>query len=245
MRTQAQLGLLLASLSLIACAHPRTLVLSPTAPQGISVSGVGKASAPPDIARANVGVEVRAASPEQAAADSNTRMTAILQALKSAGVPEKDLRTHSYSISFEQDPVPPQPASAAAATSPRTGVYRVNNLVEATIRDLTSIGRVLKAATDAGANSVWGVNFEIDDDTALVTRARALAIADGKRAASELAQLTGTKLGEVVSVIEGEPSGYSGAPVMSMRAANTGDVPIESGELTVSYSVQIVYATQP
>jgi uncharacterized protein YggE len=30
-----------------------------------------------------------------------------------------------------------------------------------------------------------------------------------------------------------------------MRAANTGDVPIESGELTVSYSVQIVYATQP
>jgi uncharacterized protein len=242
MRIQAHYGFVTACFWLVACAHGRPMLLTANVPQGISVNGVGKASAPPDIARANLGVEVRAASPEQAGVEANTRMAAVIAALKQAGIADKDLHTHSYSINFEHAQVPAQPAPAAVAGAAQ-GVYRVNNLVEATVRDLTLVGRVLKAATDAGANSVWGVSFEIDDDTPVVTRARALAMADAKRAADELAQLAGVKLGKVFSVLEGEPSGYSGGPALSMRASSQGDVPIESGELTVTYSIQVVYST--
>jgi uncharacterized protein YggE len=243
MRVTALRYLLPCCVLVCACMHPRAIVLSPTAPQGVSVIGIGKASAAPDLARANLGVEVRTASPEQSAAEAATRMAAVLQALKTLGIADKDLHTHSYSVNFEADPQPTQPNAAATVSTPH-GQYRVANLVEVKIHDLNSVGRVLKTASDAGANNVWGVSFEIEDETALVAQARALAVDDAKRSAAALATLTGVKLGAVISVLENESSGgYSAGPVTSMRASSQGDVPIESGEISVSFSVQIVYAT--
>jgi uncharacterized protein YggE len=225
--------------------HPRAIVLSPTAPEGVRVGGLGKASAPPDVARSNVGVDVRAATPEQASSDASQRMAAVMAALKQAGIADKDLRTHSYSVQFEQEPVAPgtpAPKPDAAPTTPR-GYYRVTNMVEVTIRALDSVGRVLKAATDAGANSQWGVTFELEDDASLVSEARALAVKDAQRAAEELAKLTGVKLGEIVSVSEGEQGGVYSGPQPMMRMGAAQDVPVERGEIQVHYEVQLVYAT--
>lgn len=226
--------------------HPRAIVLSPTAPEGVRVGGLGKASSPPDVARSNVGVDVRAATPEQASADATQRMAAVMAALKQAGIADKDLRTHSYSVQFEQEPQPPVPAGAKPDAQPAApkGYYRVTNMVEVTIRALDNVGRVLKAATDAGANSQWGVTFELEDDSALVSKARALAVKDAQRAADELAKLTGVKLGEIVSVTEGEQGGVYSAPQPMMRTmAASADVPVERGEIEVHYEVQLVYAT--
>ena len=229
--------------SLAGCMHPHAIVLSPTAPEGVRVNGVGKASAPPDIARANIGVEVRAATPDEANNAASQRMAAVLAALKQAGIADKDLRTHSYSVSFEQEQTPPAEPHAAQPSGPR-GLYRVTNMVEATLRDLSSVGKVLKAANDAGANNVWGVKFEIEDDSALLSRARALAVKDAQRSAAELAQLSGVKLGEVVSVTEGEPNLDEGGPQAYALRATAADVPIERGEIAINYVVQLVYATQ-
>src|SRR5687768_7649951 len=96
---------LCASLLLLAgCAHHATIearVPNPgEAPHGISVSGQGDAKAAPDIARANLGVDVRGASVEQATNEANTRMAAITQALKQSGIADKDMRTHGFSIYF-------------------------------------------------------------------------------------------------------------------------------------------------
>lgn len=216
--------------------------------------GVGKASAPPDIARTSIGVEVRAADVQQATNDATARMNAVTQAIKALGIADKDLRTHSFSIGFEQEPNPPPtpvpaaPTRGATATataapeqpaSPR-GYYRVSNMLEVTIRDLSAVGRVLQAATAAGANNVWGINFEIDNTESLKVQARALAVQRAQQAATELAQLSGVKLGKVVSVSEGEAESQGGPMVMSMRAASN-DVPIERGEITVSYSVRLLY----
>jgi uncharacterized protein YggE len=233
--------LFLAVCLLVGCAHHRLMVVNASTPKGVSVSGVGRASAPPDLARTNLGVEVRAANAEQASADANTRMAAVIEALEKAGVAAKDLRTHSYSIQFEPEPQPDQAQSRAPGPVVVRGVYRVTNVVEATLRDLTLIGRVLSAATNAGANNVWGVAFELENDGVLVSRARALAVADAKHAADELASLTGVKLGPIVSIIETEPApAYQGGSVLSMRAAQA-DVPIETGELAVTYTVQVIY----
>jgi uncharacterized protein YggE len=220
--------------------------------QGVSVTGVGKASAAPDIARTSVGVEVRSASVEQATADATARMNAVVQAIKLAGVAESDLRTRGLSIGFEQEPVPvpptPLPATGGgaqqdtAAQLPR-GFYRVSNMLEVTIRKLDTVGRVLKAATDAGANSVWGITFEIENNQALVSQARARAVQRAKQAATELAGLAGVKLGPVLSLIENEQGGYGGPQAMEMRASNA-EMPVQRGEITLTYNVQMVYATE-
>ena len=242
-----------------ACAHGRPLNIA-TSDRGISVVGYGKASAPPDIARSSIGVEVRGADVQQATADATARMNAVTAAIKALGIADKDLRTHNFSIGFEQEPVPPPqplpaetraaPGAAATATAapapaaPR-GYYRVSNMLEVTIRDLNAIGKVLQAATAAGANNVWGINFEIDNTDALKVQARAEAIKRAQQAAAELAQLAGVKVGKVISISEGETDGARGGPVlMSMRAANE-DVPIERGEMTINYAVRVLYDVKP
>jgi uncharacterized protein YggE len=247
MQKQKSFAYLAVCLGLAGCMHPRAIVLSPSSPQGVRVNGVGDASAPPDIARTRIGIDVRAAVAEQASDDAAQRMAAVIAALKALGIADKDLRTFNYSISFEQEQPPqppPQPQPKAAEPQLPRGFYHVTNMLEVTIRDLKAIGRVLQAATNAGANNIWGVSFDLENDAVLVAQARKAAVADAQQAASELAKLSGVELAEVVSLSEAEqPAGYGGPTLMSMRSQSGNDVPIEQGEITVHYGVQIVYAT--
>jgi uncharacterized protein len=246
---------LLIALACTACAHGRTISLA-TSEHGISVTGIGKASAPPDIARTNIGVEVRAADVQQATNEATARMNAVTQAIKQLGIADKDLRTHSFSIGFEQEPTPPPapvptavPArgAAPATTAPTAevpatprGYYRVSNMLEVTIHDLNSVGRVLQAATSAGANNVWGINFEIENNDALKVQARAQAVQRAQQAAAQLAQLAGVKLGKLLSVSEGESGGGGGPVAMYARAAND-EMPVERGEISISYGVRMLF----
>lgn len=267
--------LMLGSMTAWACS-PSTTVVHAEVPsaaspaRGVTVTGYGDAKAAPDIARTNLGVEVRAATAEQATAEANQRMAAVLAAVKALGIADKDLRTHGFAIHFEKEyeppmppPAPPEPApptrggkggaqgsqtspsapvAAPAPAAPR-GFYRVSNMVEVTIRQLDRVGDVLKAATDAGANNVWGISFELEDPRPLLAQARAKAVEHAKKNAAELAQLTGVTLGPIVSVNEmGGPGGPVG-PMMAMKAerADAASVPVERGEVTVSQQVQIVY----
>jgi uncharacterized protein YggE len=169
----------------------------------------------------------------------------VLVALKQLAIAEKDLRTNNYAVAFEPEPNPPAPQPAAAspeavAKAPR-GAYHVSNSVSVTIRDLSSVGRVIKVATDAGANEFWGLTFDLENDGALVSRAREMAVVDAKHAAEDLAKLSGVTLGEIVSISEGEPTPVEGANTYAMQAES--EAPVEHGQVTVSYTVQIVYAT--
>ena len=258
-----------ALLAAAGCSHTtvRAVLPNPNEPaHGISVSGQGEAKAAPDIARANLGVEVRAETAEQATAEVNQRMTAVIAALKQAGIADKDLRTSNLSIGFEQEPQPPVvviPAPAPPAASPRgkvaeaapapapdaatpRGHYRATNMVEATVRDMNSIGKVIKLATDAGANNVWGISFDLENPQALRAQARNQAFDRAKQNAQELARLTGAKLGKLVAVSESDGGGYM--PMMKASyardAANQAEAPVEKGEITLNHQVQLLYTIE-
>lgn len=232
---------LIGLLGLAGCMHPRSIVLSPSSPEGVRVYGVGEAAGAPDVARTQLGVEVRAASAEQAVAEASQRMAAVIAALKQQGIAEGDLRTSQYALSFEQNA--PQPTAAEPKAGAR-GQYRASNTVTVTIRDLAKVGNVLQVAADAQANTAYGIQFDLEDDAALVNEARRLAIKDATDAAQELAKLTGVELGDIVSITEEEPD--DGQPTTYALAATnaSASVPIEHGEVTVRYGVQLVYTTR-
>jgi uncharacterized protein YggE len=232
----------------------------------VSVVGIGEVQAAPDLAHTNVGVETRAPTAEQAIADANQRMTALINALKAAGIAESDLKTHSLSISFEPNPPAPAPveapraearahgkAAASAAAQPAQvaqsgpdGYFRVSNMVEVTIRDLSKAAQVLATATQAGANQLWGISFEVANTEPLVARAREKAIAQAKQSAEQLAQLTGVKLGPILAITDGVVADTPAAPALALRAQAAGSaVPVEGGELTVSHQVTVLYALEP
>jgi len=235
------------------------------------VSGEGEASATPDIARTNVGVETRAADASQATAQANERMAAVIAAVKKTGVADADLRTHSLSLRFEHSPDQPYPPRAeppralearptkaggkAAAESGVTemaaapeaampaGFYVARNMVEVTVRDLDKVSEVLSAATDAGADQLWGIEFEVEDTEPLIARARELAVQHAQNNAKQLAALTHVELGPVVSVTDGAVSQGGPMPMMAMRAESSmaKNVPVERGQMTVSHQVTLLY----
>lgn len=231
--------------------------------QGLTVLGTGEAKAAPDLARTSVGIELRAETSEQAIAQANERMTAILAALRSAGVADADLRTHDFSVSFERDytPEPPPvvsaplatkggakvaaaPANVAVRPSEPRGSYRVSNMVEVTVRDVAKVSAVLTAATNAGANNVYGISFDVANPDPLHEKAREQAIARAKHSANELAKLTGVKLGPIVTIEDQADLGQA-QPRMYRAAmaagSDTNAVPVQGGELTVSHQVRLVY----
>lgn len=80
----------------------------------IIVTGSGEARATPNLARASIGIEVRAASVQEALQRANAQMEKLSGALKGQGIAEADLRTNGFSVSYDRDYVQPHPVAAKA-----------------------------------------------------------------------------------------------------------------------------------
>lgn len=208
----------------------------------ITVIGQGKVHVKPDIAQAQIGVEVFAPTVKEATAKNREQMAAVLAALHKAGIADQDIQTSNYSIFLEREPAMPMPAITEIVPSEPQGRYRVSNMVQVTIRDLDSVASILDAAIEAGANNVWGVSFSLEDSSAAESEARAKAMANARAKAAELAELAGLELGEVVSISESISGPY---PVMAFAAVERGGMggggPISPGELDFQASLQVVF----
>ena len=211
-------------------------------PRTITVVGEGTVRIKPDMAQANIGVEVMKSSVQEASSATAATMESVLTALQQQGIEEKDIQTSGYSIWVDR----PYGPEGLPSESP---VYRVSNNVSVTIRDLDNIGAVLDAAIAAGANNIYGITFSLDDPSQVESEARGKAVTDANAKAQELAELNNLQLGNVLSVSEVVgTAGYYAGSFREMAAApglgGGGAGPISPGELTLTMQLQIVYAAQ-
>ena len=205
----------------------------------VSVNGNGLVTITPDAASISVGVNVIDANLTEAQAAATSSMTAVIDALKAAGVEEKDIQTTNYSVSVLQE-------YDTNGLPARVSGYQVNNQVNVMVRDLDKLGTVLDEAVKAGANSIYGVSFIVSDSSAAATQARAAAIADATKKAREIADATGMTLGRIVTVTETYgpppmPYAFGKAESMDMAAA----VPIQTGGSIVTVDVQMTFELVP
>lgn len=212
---------------------------APVAARSISVTGQGEASGPPDRAQISAGVQTLAATVAQASQENQAIVDAIMRALAQQGIDRKDIQTANYSIWPEQQHDPQQ------ANQVRITGYRVSNVVNVIVKDINKVGEVLAAVTNAGANSVHGVNFMVKDTAALEQSARAAAMADARARAEELAKLAGVTLGEVLTISMSSGGGFP-MPMMAERGFMSADmaaVPgISPGQLSVNAQVFVTFA---
>lgn len=204
---------------------------------GISVSGIGEVKGRPDTLIVDIGVSVLRPSVDEATADAARLAQAVIDALKGKGVAEEDIATTNYSIWPEYE--------YRNDTQTLRG-YRVQNVVSASIRDLDNAGAAIDAATAAGGNDtiVQGVRFAIEEDSELVTAARAAAWADARSKAEQLAGLAGRRLGAAVSI--SESTSFPAPGPIYARAEAAGDVatPIEPGQQTVTVTISVQFALE-
>jgi len=238
MRTKfSVVALLSAALVLSACGTSRPLDRSaPPELRTLNVTGVGEVKLTPDIAYINIGVHTEAASPAEAVASNNANTEALASALTVAGVDQKDLSTRSFSI--WQNTQYNSEGQAVGTT------YVVDNSVQVTVRELDTLGNLLEAAIQAGANNITGIQFDVADKTEAVKDARATAVESARVQAQELASAAGVKLGEIQTIgyVEGVPSLFQpGKGGGGGGAAEVGPVPIQPGQLTLIATVSIIY----
>jgi uncharacterized protein YggE len=205
-------------------------------PTGITVMAEGKASAEPDLAVINIGVENREAQAQEAARENNDLMTAVMAALEAMGIRKEDVQTVNYSIQAEID---------WENEEHRVIGYVVDNSVLVKLRDMDEVGDVIDAVTEAGANNVYGIQFTFDDPSALREEARADAMGEALKKAEALAQLAGVDLGRPRYVSESfaqTPLLYGEQAYASQAGIGGGGVaPVSPGQREVYVQVQVTY----
>ena len=226
---------------LLAAGMSTAAIAEESATRSISVSGEGKATAPPDMATINTGVVTQAEKAADALEANNQAMERIMAVLKEFRIAAKDIQTSSFDVRPEyrrsRGPQGPQ--------EPQIVGYRVTNQVSVKVRNLPQLGQVLDALINAGSNQVSGVSFGIDDPTGVMNQARNRAVADARSRAALYAQAAGVGVGKVLTISE-QVMQVPRPPMMgrAMMAAEAGSVPIATGEQEIRATVHMVFALE-
>ena len=204
---------------------------------GVTVVGQGTSYGQPDQATVIVGVDTFAPTVEEATTQNQATLDSVMAALEAAGIAAEDIQTTNYSLYAEQIYGDNGPEGIAG--------YRVSNQVNVKIRDISAVGDVLAAVTEAGANAIYGVNFTVADPAALEAEARAAAMEDAAKRAQSLAELGGVTLGDIVVISEvvGQPVMPYGGGGMAMEQAASAPG-ISPGQLSYQVQVQVTYGIQ-
>lgn len=219
---------------------PRQIVAQsdPTTPEHtISVSGTGRVTLSPDVADISAGVQVTAAKVKDARAQAAAKMTAVIAALKAAGIADKDIQTSNVSLSPVYD-------YSANANPPRVTGYQVANTVTATVRDLDKVSDAIDGAMAAGATSIGGIDFRVDNQTGPSAQARDLAMKDAKAKADALARAAGVSITGVASISEqvsSTPQPIRLDLAAGAAAAPEKATPIQTGTNEIKIVVSVVY----
>jgi len=234
-------GLLLLALLGAACEGNEVAVATQQGESmGISVGGEGKVSGAPDVAVLSLGVTALAPTVKDARDQAATAMNGIVDSIKGNGVDAKDIQSTQFSIYPEY--------TWRDDNQVLTG-YRVTNMVTAKIRDIDNTSKVIDDAAAAGGDltQIQGITFTIDDPAKLRDEARQEAVADAKAKAKRLAELSDVGLGKVMSISEtfsGPSVTRSYGGLVPPSTGPGGPTTIETGEMDVIVTVQVVYAIE-
>ncbi len=151
----------------------------------INVTGKGEVVLDPDIAQ--VGFTVYATNEDVSAAQQeNTQlMSAVLSVIRSKGIAEEDIETGNINIRevYDYDKSPA-----------RIVGYDVYHSVEVKVRDMEVLGGLISDAVGAGASSVSGPEYSVEDDSAAYLEALSLAVQSATAKAETIAAGAGARL---------------------------------------------------
>ena len=201
-------------------------------PAAISVTGEATVLVPPDLAEIDGGVTSEAKTAREASEANNAAMGKVLQALKGAGIEEKDIQTSRLSL---------QPQSAPNRSGPSAiAGYRASNRVTVRVRDVTKVASVIDTLVGAGANEIGGINFVVSQASKLLDEARERAVADARRKAEIYAKAAGVTLGAPLSI--SEEGNSAPVPYRRMAAGMAVSAPVAQGEETLAVTVSVSWA---
>lgn len=214
----------------------------------LQITGHGEVVAAPDTAYVTSGVTSQGVTAKEALDANSTDMTALIAALKAAGIDPKDIQTSGFSVYPNYVYTDARDANGYTLP-PKINGYMVTNNVTVRVRDLDVLGSVLDQAVTVGANTINGVTFAVADPSDLLDEARKQAFADAQHKADLYAAAASLELGAISLV--SEQVGYAPPPqpyVMreqALAAPTDKAVPVEAGQLTFTIDVNVNWDIDP
>jgi len=215
-------------------------------PTTISVSGEGEVVAIPDIGKFSFTVTESGVDAATALEASGSKINKAIADLKAAGVEEKDIKTENYNLypKFKYENRPCIAGSFCGGEQIPDG-FEVSQSIAVKVRDLDKAGELLSMVGGQVTN-VSGLEFTIDDDSALQNEARSLAIADAKAKAKILAKDLGVTLDKMVGYNEGDysapaPYNRSSDDMMAFSEAKFEGPELPLGENKTTSVVTLTY----
>lgn len=207
----------------------------------VQVSGNATVALAADTAVIQLGVNTRKESVQEAQSENAALMNAVIEAIKAAGVAEKDVITSRFNVfsSYEYRTGP-------LGQEIRTPYYEVQNTVSVTIHDMSLIGKVLDDAMAAGANTSYGITFSSTEENEAYLKALARAYEDAEKKAQVLCAAAGKTLGEL-TLIDATRNSADYGILNVYNAKGTAedaraDTSILSGDVSVSATVTLEFA---
>lgn len=207
----------------------------------VTVLGESQSRVAPDTAVVTFSVVTQNTQAVNAQQENARKSEAVKKAVEAISA-NADIKTINYNLQPEQD--------YSSSRMPKIIGFEAKNSVTVTTNNLNQIGELIDASIKAGANSVAGISFVLQENSPARGDALALATGQAMIKAESIAQSLGGKIARVVETSEGGIAGrppspdYSNAGTMSnsmMSAAKPSyTTPVEVGSLDVRSQVLLV-----
>lgn len=197
----------------------------------IVTTGEGVVKLAPDRVWVTIAAESRAKSPREAQRANADAMKAVLDKLKTLGLPADAIRTSGYDLQPQFDYVNGRQSLRE---------YLARNTIEVRVDEVSRAGEVLDAAVGSGATSVSGVRFDLKDRSSAEREALKKAVTDARGRADAAAAGAGMKVDRVVKIEEQRVMIPEPRPIMMTRqsmVAEAAGPPISVGELEIRATV--------
>ena len=156
----------------------------------LSVSATGESEIRPDEAFFQVGINSWSRSAGEASKANAKDIEKVVDALKRAGVAEKDIQTRTVGIQ-------------KVDWGPNKGQFQASNVVAVTVREIDKAGAAVTAATEAGANIMSGPDLRISDSEKAANAAYGEAFKAAKERAEAYAGAAGMEISRVLTIRDG------------------------------------------
>ena len=207
----------------------------------LTVSGSASVKKPADQLNMSVGVVTQNPDVQKAVQANREKMVLVLEAVRKAGLTEKEYKTGTFQIvpQYEQPPKEPRPDWRPAIAG-----FEVRNTLTLQTSKIELAGPLIDAVARQGANLVEEIAFTLQDMQQAKGEAIALAVAQARAFAQAASKEAGVTLGDLLEL--------SVNPMLIMPrslrmekfalAAPEAATPIAPGDVEVTATVSMIYA---
>ncbi|MBZ6379473.1 hypothetical protein B5C34_07610 [Pacificimonas flava] len=218
----------------------------------LQVRARGEAVAVPDVAVFSVGITTTGDTARQAIDENSALASKIADTLDRMEVAPRDIQTRSVSVQPEFE----RGERGAQTAAPRILGYVANNSVTVRLRDLDKAPDILDALFEAGANTVNGPSFQLEEgEEEVLSLARRDAVRQALAEARAYAEGFGMSVASILRISDSGPLGVSATDVITVTGSRVQNYemavpappppPLAQGEITRSAQLYVDFLLVP